>query len=102
MAWDRNSFNDWSKSSLQTYLNNDYYGTIDPEDQTKIDSTYVWKLGGSSSWDNVTTQMFYERERGTDVYEGRPTEWTGSIGLIYPSDYDLQRVEEVQRIEVVV
>ena len=87
MAWDRNSFNDWSKSSLQTYLNNDYYGTIDPEDQTKIDSTYVWKLGGSSSWDNVTTQMFYERERGTDVYEGRPTEWTGSIGLIYPSDY---------------
>ena len=31
--------------------------------------------------------MFYERERGTEVYEGRPTEWTGSIGLMYPSDY---------------
>lgn len=31
--------------------------------------------------------MFYERERCTTVYEGRATEWTGKIGLIYPSDY---------------
>ena len=79
--------NDWSKSSLQTYLNNDYYETINSNDQTKIDSTYVWKLGGSSTRDDVTAQMFYERERGTEVYSGRPTEWTGSIGLMYPSDY---------------
>lgn len=26
-------------------------------------------------------------ERGTDVYTGRPTLWTGKIGLMYPSDY---------------
>ena len=93
MQWDDedeqnpNGENDWSKSSLQTYLNNDYYGTIDSNDQAKIDSTYVWKLGGSSTYNDVTAQMFYERERGTEVYEGRPTEWTGSIGLMYPSDY---------------
>ncbi len=87
MAWDSNSFNDWSKASLQTYLNNDYYGTIDSEDQTKIDSTYVWKLGGISREDDLTAQMCYERERGTTVYSGRPTEWTGSIALMYPSDY---------------
>ena len=31
--------------------------------------------------------MFYERERGTDVYEGRPTEWSGKVGLMYASDY---------------
>ena len=31
--------------------------------------------------------MFYERERGTTVYTGRPTKWTGKIGLMYPSDY---------------
>ena len=79
--------NDWSKASLQIYLNNDYYETIDPEDQTKIDSNYTWKLGGSSSWENAPAQMFYEQERGTDVSEGRPTEWTGSIALMYPSDY---------------
>ena len=93
MQWDdkdeQNPYgeNDWSKASLQTYLNNDYYGTIDLEDRSKIDSNYTWKLGGSSTYEDVTSQMFYERERGTEVYEGRPTEWTGSIGLMYPSDY---------------
>ena len=87
MEWDVNSQNDWSTASLQSYLNNDYYGAIDPEDQAKIDSNYTWKLGGSSTVDDVTAQMFYERERGTEVYSGRPTEWTGSIALMYPSDY---------------
>ena len=87
MAWDSNDVNDWSTAPLQTYLNNDYYGTMDSEDQTKIDSAYVWKLGGSSTYDDVTAQMFYERERGTEVYSGRPTEWTVSIALMYPSDY---------------
>ncbi len=87
MAWNSNNVNDWSTASLQTYLNNDYYGTIDLEDQSKIDSNYTWKLGGSSTYNDVTAQMFYERERGTEVYEGRPTEWTGSIALMYPSDY---------------
>ena len=87
MAWNSNNVNDWSTSNIQTYLNNDYYGTINSEDQSKIDSNYVWKLGGSSTYDDVTAQMFYEKERGTTVYSGRPTEWTGSIGLMYPSDY---------------
>ena len=31
--------------------------------------------------------MFYERERGTTVYSGHATTWTGKIGLMYPSDY---------------
>ena len=47
----------------------------------------VWNLGGSSTYDDVTPSMFYERERGTTVYTGRPTTWTGKIGLMYPSDY---------------
>ena len=84
MKWDSNKVNDWSRASLQTYLNGEYYETIDPKEQTKIDNNYVWELGGN---DYGTAQMFYERERGTEVYSGRPTEWTGSIGLIYPSDY---------------
>ena len=86
MAWDSNSVNDWSTASLQTYLNNDYLNTIDLDEQTKIDN-YTWKLGGSSTGEGVTAQIFYERERGTEVYEGRPTEWTGSIALMYPSDF---------------
>ncbi len=47
----------------------------------------VWNLGGSSTGDDVTSGMFYERERGTTVYTSRPTTWTGKIGLMYPSDY---------------
>ena len=46
-----------------------------------------WYLGGSSSYNNVTSSMFYERERGTTVYSGRSTSWVGKVGLMYPSDY---------------
>ena len=47
----------------------------------------VWNLGGSSTYNDVTSSIFYERERGTTVYTGRPTTWIGKIGLMYPSDY---------------
>ena len=47
----------------------------------------VWNLGGSPTYYDVTSGMFYERERGTMVYSGRHTTWTGKIGLMYPSDY---------------
>ena len=46
-----------------------------------------WYLGGSSTDDDVTAPMFYTRERGTSVYSGRSTSWTGKVGLMYPSDY---------------
>ena len=49
--------------------------------------TVTWKLGGSSTSNDVTASMFYERERGTTVYSGRPTTWQGKIALMYPSDY---------------
>ena len=47
----------------------------------------VWNLGqydGSSNWN---ANEFYEAERGTSVYSGRQTTWTGKIGLMYASDY---------------
>ena len=46
-----------------------------------------WYLGGSSTYDDVTSSMFYTRERGTTVYSGRSTNWIGKVGLMYPSDY---------------
>ena len=46
-----------------------------------------WYLGGSSTNNDVTPTMFYTRERGTKVYSGRSTNWTGKVGLMYPSDY---------------
>ena len=101
--------NDWSDSALQIVLNSgayynrtsgqcpygskgatvacDFSNTgLTSEAKTMI-SNAVWNLGGSSTFDDVTASTFYERERGTTVYTGRPTEWTGQIGLMYPSDY---------------
>ena len=34
-----------------------------------------------------TAEEIYTWERGKKVYNGRPTKWTGLVGLMYPSDY---------------
>ena len=46
----------------------------------------VWNLGGTGG-SYILVSHFYGNERGTTVYSGRPTTWTGKIGLMYPSDY---------------
>ena len=101
--------NDWSDSALQIVLNEGAYwnrtsGTCPSgqngattncdfsatglTDETKsMIETVTWKLGGSSTYIDVTASMFYERERGTTVYSGRPTTWQGKVALMYPSDY---------------
>ena len=104
-----NGSNDWSDSALQIVLNEGAYWNrttgecpygqkgatttcdfsstgLTEEAKAMIDNA-KWNLGGSSTYNNVTASMFYERERGTTIYEGRPTEWTGEIGIMYPSDY---------------
>ena len=102
--------NDWSKSELKEILNNDAYynratGTcpsgskgqttscdftsngLTEEAKNQID-TITWKLGGYSvSGNPLNNDQFYTYERSTNVYNGRPTEWKGKVGLIYPSDY---------------
>ena len=110
-SWDYNSDgtydNDWSTSTLMNLLNNGAYynrttgsyynGSTTP---TSVDfsesgltneakimiSDAVWNLGGALSELNLTHE-FYTDERGATVYNDRPIEWTGKIGLIYPSDY---------------
>ena len=95
IAWDSGNVNDWSTASLQTTLNGDYLNGSGSYASTGIKSdtarnmiaTVTWKLGGSSTYNDVTPSMFYERERGTTVYSGRPTTWSGKVALMYPSDY---------------
>ena len=86
MAWDTDNVNDWTTASLQEELNITYLNSIQSPYKEMIGNA-LWNLGGSSAYNDVTASMFYERERGTEVYTGRPTEWTGQIGLMYPSDY---------------
>ena len=85
IAWDTDNVNDWTTSSLQEELNTTYLNSIQSPYKEMIDNA-VWNLGGSNT-EEYTASNFYELERGTTVYSGRPTEWTGQIGLMYPSDY---------------
>ena len=96
IAWDSNNVNDWSKASLQTILNGDYYNGTYATGAFKNDSTrnaiesVVWNLGGTADYktsSNGLASHWYGYERGTTVYSGRPTTWTGKIAIMYPSDY---------------
>ena len=117
LAWDQDknddsskttSDNDWSTATLQKLLNGSYYngsGTVTYYSgstatvTTSLDMTSIgikndetrnmiadttWNLGGNAS---VYPNLIYKEERGTKVYTGRPTIWTGKIVLAYLSDY---------------
>ena len=104
--------NDWSDSALQQVLNSGaYYNRTSGEcpyglngattscdfsttgltsEAKSMIGNAKWNLGGTANYtssSNGLTSHFYGYERGTTVYSGRPTEWTGQIGLMYPSDY---------------
>ncbi len=93
--------NDYSKSTLQKILNNYYYNSTKYSGSKSYDFTSnglkndatrnmivntLWSLGG---WNSVLiySDQIYNYERGTMVYSGNSTIWTGKIALMYPSDY---------------
>ncbi len=120
--WDTSN-NNWTTSKLKNMLNGIYYesgtgdcyssssasqcdfnaGTdlpkgLDDTAREMIDKEVIWNIGGSSTYNDVTVKMFYERERGTSTGSSNtyPAEWSretdvgekhNGIGLIYPSDY---------------
>ena len=105
-----NGSNDWTDSALMEVLNNGAYynrtnGTcpygsngittscdfstngLTEETKFLIADTY-WNLGGINSLtSSLLTSLFYEYERGNDVYSGHLSYWIGKVGLMYPSDY---------------
>ena len=88
IRWDDNNVNDWSKATLNTYLNTStYHPSLNSNVTSKIENV-LWNLGGYSTAQGVYANDFYGYERGTTRYDtSRPTEWIGKIGLMYPSDY---------------
>ena len=111
LAWHKSNTNDWTAASLMNLLNGEYlnsengtggeycygYSTTTPGNcnytESGINDIYrpmienvTWYLGGHST-QSATAEAFYGYERGTTVSSGRPTETTGYIGLMYPSDY---------------
>ena len=110
-AWDKNDINDWNASSLNTILNTYYYNSQNGTGQSacysfsngisgNCDFRYIgldsssrnmiqnvtWKIGGHNTA-SANAETFYTAERGSNVYSGRQTTWTGNVGLMYPSDY---------------
>ena len=84
-AWASNSKNEWSTATLNTYLNGTYLPSLTSEAQNMIGDA-LWNLGGNST-SSIYANDYYTFERGTTVYSGRSTTWTGKIALMYPSDY---------------
>ena len=104
--------NDWTTSSLQILLNQKYYNGdtagmvkyysgasgdtstnlnmsskgIKNNATRRLISDTIYYLGG---WEvnSIYSDQIYGYERGTTVYTGRPTTWTGKIALPYLSDY---------------
>ena len=61
-------------------------GIKNKETKDKI-AEVTWNLGGWNTSEIFSNQI-YDYERGTTVYSGRSTTWTGKkIALAYPSDY---------------
>ena len=60
-------------------------GIKNDETKSKI-AEVTWNLGGWST-SQIYSNQIYEYERGTEVYSGRSTTWTGRVALPYPSDY---------------
>ena len=89
MEWDQSLENEWSTATLNTYLNGEYYNGLDVESKNMIADTKYY-LGGLQ-FDEIThlgtAEDMYSYERGTAVFSGRSTSWTGKIALMYPSDH---------------
>ena len=88
MAWDSIEpyENEWTSAPLNEYLNGEYYNGLDDTSKSMIADTKYY-LGGSSVYNELTGEDYYNFERGTEAYSGRSTSWNGKIALMYPSDY---------------
>ena len=101
--------------TLMNLLNNGAYynrttGTYDNQGVIEVDFTQtgltleakamignaIWNLGGLSSsstdsnyYGSASVDEWYFYERNDIVFGENPTEWTGQVGLMYPSDYGM-------------
>ena len=78
-------------SGMLAYTSCDFTSTgLKKTSTRRAIETVIWNIGGnfaSSGPNSLIASNSYQQERGTGVYEGHNTLWTGKIGLIYPSDY---------------
>ena len=74
-----------AKADGTTYSCTSNTWSLNDQALTQIDKV-TYYLGGSSS-ESHNGASYYTFERETTVYTNRPTNWSGYVGLVYPSDY---------------
>ena len=87
--------NNWSKSTLNTELNETYLSTLLATSgvNSKLSSAIAntkWHLGGASSSNYITlaAEGIYKEEINTSaIYGGNPSSIYAKVGLMYPRDY---------------
>ena len=80
----------WTFASINSYLNDTYYNSIDEKDRLMIgDAKFYLETKEYLGHPEVsfTGVDYYEAERGNVTYNNRDTNWIGKIGLMYPSDF---------------
>ena len=89
-----NGYNDWTTATLKTYLNTEYYNSLQTSSKDLIDEAKYYL--GAVSYDSTndtfgTTEKIYREERGNMVCPACNNDtskltWQGNVGLMYPSD----------------
>ncbi len=89
-----NSYNNWVTGTLNTYLNNDYYNTLNTDAKNMIGTTKYY-LGGYSD-SKMTSDVMWQYERKNDAnrsgyyYGTNPviqSDASKKIAIMYASDY---------------
>ena len=93
--WNNVGNYDWSVSSLNTYLNTEYYNTLSTDAQNMIGTTKYY-LGGYTT-PSITSAEFWQYERKNDenivvddykgAYTSVQSDANKKIALMYASDY---------------
>lgn len=76
-AWDTNNSNNWETSTLNIYLNGEYYNDLDNVIKNYIVS-HTWGVG-FVTYDN--------NDLAAQIQSENESMWSGNIGLIAASDY---------------
>ena len=95
MYWNTNDANDWTNATLNRYLNNNYYDTLNTDAKNMIGTTKYY-LGGYNNRPNFTSDVMWQYERKNEAnrsgyyYGTNPVmqnDANKKIALMYASDY---------------
>ena len=77
MAWDTNNGQNWSTSTLNLYLNNNYYSSLNSAAQSQIVAK-DWSIGAVTYGDSDLTNTINNENN---------TKWNGKVALVTVSEY---------------